>query len=162
MNSTFMYHTKSTFEQHISVTEHVKEKYNVHSKRIDERQVIADSFCYAGSRGGATEAGGLAGAQLVRAVVDRAAEFYFQKGMPRDMRGHHWIVLQHGDGSVAGNRKEGHCHSDVSGRGGAGCHSEVPPGRYNAGPDPSRLSDPELGSYAEVWGRFASELLDTG
>ena len=88
MNSTFMHHTNSTFEQHISATEHVKEKYNVHSKHITERQVIADSFCYAGCRGGATEAGGLAGVQLVKVVVDRAAEFYFQKGMPRDMRGH--------------------------------------------------------------------------
>ena len=32
-------------------------------------------------------------------------------------------MLQHGDGSVAGNRKEGHCHNDVSGRGVAGCHT---------------------------------------
>ena len=55
---------------------------------IVEGQVIARSFCHAGSkggsRGGATEANGLTGsgrAHLVKAGVDRAAEFYFRKGI---------------------------------------------------------------------------------
>ena len=115
-----------------------------HSRCIVERQVIAGSFCHAGSRGGSRggtiEASGLTSsmrAQQVRAGVDRAAAFYFQKGIAG-------TTTKRYEGAW---RYAGLCHrircrqqsrrliayiAMLAGEGvqGAGCHSVVPPGRY--------------------------------